>query len=153
MEMGGATIDGAEIARPRSPSALGGPIGPGGPRTPWGPRVSFRASVTRPPSPSPDAFGALHFAGQAVRSNSQLNHLKRGRPGHRGPKGNPGPQGVRGPPGPMGPPRAKGEPGRAISAPSIVAPPISMVVNETDTATFRCKADGYPQPKVTWLKI
>ena len=77
---------------------------------------------------------------------------RRGRPGHRGPKGNPGPQGVRGPPGPMGPPRAEGDLGRAISAPSIVAPPISMVVNETDTATFWCKADGYPQPKVTWLK-
>lgn len=61
---------------------------------------------------------------------------RRGRPGHRGPKGNPGPQGVRGPPGPMGPPRAEGDLGRAISAPSIVAPPISMVVNETDTATF-----------------
>ena len=92
---------------------------------------------------------------------------RRGRPGQRGPpgkhgppeprgvngpKGNHGPQGIQGPPGPMGPPGAWGEPGQSISAPSIVTPPMSIVVNETSTASFQCEVEGNPQPRVSWLK-
>ena len=69
-----------------------------------------------------------------------------------GPKGNHGPQGIQGPPGPMGPPGARGEPGQSISAPSIVTPPMSIVVNETSTASFQCEVEGNPQPRVSWLK-
>ena len=91
----------------------------------------------------------------------------RGRPGQRGPPGKhgpPGPQGVNGPtgnhgpqgiqesPGPMGPPGARGERGQSISAPSIVTPPMSIVVNETGTASFQCEIEGNPQPRITWLK-
>ena len=91
----------------------------------------------------------------------------RGRPGQRGPpgkhgppgpqgvkglQGNQGPQGIQGPPGPMGPPGAKGEPDKSISAPSIVTPPMSIVVNETGTASFQCEVEGNPQPKVKWLR-
>ena len=83
---------------------------------------------------------------------------KRGPPGPRGPqgpKGNRGAQGHYGPPGPkgdQGPQGPKGDPGESISAPSIVSPPKSMVVNETSVASLRCKAKGNPTPQVTWLK-
>ncbi|KAJ7376489.1 hypothetical protein OS493_034225 [Desmophyllum pertusum] len=92
---------------------------------------------------------------------------RRGRPGYRGspgkhgppgPQGLPGPQGIQGtqgiqgPPGPKGPTGSNGVPGKSISAPSIVAPPMSVVVNITGTASFQCEAEGNPVPKVTWLK-
>ena len=86
---------------------------------------------------------------------------RRGRPGNggppgpqgvKGPKGNQGSHGIQGPPRPTGPPGAKGEPGISISAPSIVTPPMPMVVNETGTAMFQCEVEGNPQPRVTWLK-
>ena len=52
----------------------------------------------------------------------------------------------------MGPHKAKGEPGISISPPSIVTPPMSIVVNETGTASFQCEVEGNPQPKLTWLR-
>ena len=90
---------------------------------------------------------------------------KRGRQGARGKHGPPGPQGppgdkgVPGPVGRPGPPGEKGapgdegprgEPGSSISAPVIVVPPRSVVVNESEAASFGCDFSGNPQPKVTW---
>ena len=72
--------------------------------------------------------------------------------GPQGTKGSQGPQGIQGPPGPQGLEGPKGDPGKSISAPSIVAPPISMLVNESSTASFQCEAEGNPEPKITWLK-
>ena len=95
---------------------------------------------------------------------------RRGRPGQRGPPGKHGPPGPRGlqgskrdkgaegdqgPPGPkgdQGPQGPKGDPGESISAPSIVTPPVSMVVNQTGAASFQCEVRGNPKPEVTWLK-
>ena len=80
---------------------------------------------------------------------------KHGPPGPQGPQGPKGPQGDQGPPGPkggQGPQGPKGDPGESISAPSIVSPPVSTVVNETGAASFQCEVKGNPEPQVTWLK-
>ena len=87
---------------------------------------------------------------------------KRGRPGlqskHAGPQGPQGPRGTRGdkgPPGPKGDQGSQGpkdDPGESISAPSIVVPPVSIVVNETGKASLQCKVKGNPTLRVTWQK-
>ena len=69
--------------------------------------------------------------------------------GPRGPQGDQGPPGLRGDQGPQGP---KGDPGESISAPSIVSPPMSLVVNETGIASLQCEVKGNPVPQVTWLR-
>ena len=116
------------------------------------------------------------------RSGPKGSTGRRGRPGTRGkpgPPGRPGPEGPPGKHGPMGPqgpmgikgdlgvpgdpgpegPRgpqgekgAKGEPGQSISAPSLLQHPVHTKVNESQTATLKCTADGNPPPKVTWSK-
>ena len=83
------------------------------------------------------------------------NPGKHGPPGPQGPQGPTGTQGDQGPPGPkgdQGPQGPKGDPGESISAPSIVSPLVSMVVNETGIASFQCDVKGNPTPQVTWLK-
>ena len=84
-----------------------------------------------------------------------------GPPGKHGPRGPQGPQGPQGTQGDKGPPGAKGDqgpqgpkgnPGESISAPSIVSPLVSMVVNETGIASFQCDVKGNPTPQVTWQK-
>ena len=89
---------------------------------------------------------------------------KRGRPGPPGKHGPAGPQGIQGPkgaqgdqgpPGPegdQGRPGPKGDPGKSITVPSIVSPPLSIVVNETGIASLQCEVKGNPTPQLTWLK-
>ena len=90
--------------------------------------------------------------GRPGRRGSPGKHGPPGPLGPQGSKGNQGPQGIQGPPGSQGPQGPKGDPGKSISAPSIMAPPMSIVVNESGTASFQCEAEGNPEPKVTWLK-
>ena len=70
-------------------------------------------------------------------------------------KGDLGLSGDPGPAGPVGPPGAKGfkgEPGKSISAPSLLQPPVETTVNESQTAIFKCSADSNPPAHVTWSK-
>ena len=107
----------------------------------------YRGRRGRPgPRGPPGKHGILGSPGKHGPSGPQ---------GPPGPGGNQGTQGIQGPPGPkgdQGPEGPKGDPGKSISAPSIVAPPMPMVVNETSIASFQCEAEGNLEPKVTWLK-
>ena len=48
---------------------------------------------------------------------------------------------------------SKGEPGRSISAPSLLQTPVETIVNESQTAILKCVADGNPTPQVMWYKL
>ena len=75
---------------------------------------------------------------------------QRGEKGDQGDVGHPGPQGPQGIKGDVGP---KGQPGESISAPIIVDPPMSLMVNESNIASFACEVKGNPKPHVTWSKL
>ena len=93
--------------------------------------------------------------GRPGRRGLSGKHGPPGPQGPQGPKGDKGAKGDQGPPGPkgdQGPQGPKGKPGESISAPAIVSPPMSMVVNQTGSATFQCEVKGNPKPQVTWLK-
>ena len=106
------------------------------------------------------ALGSLAYTihcpkGIRGRRGRPGNPGRHGPPGPQGPQGPTGTQGDQGPPGPkgdQGPQGPKGDPGESISAPSIVSPLVSMVVNETGIASFQCDVKGNPTPQVTWLK-
>lgn len=76
-----------------------------------------------------------------------------GNQGNQGHVGHPGPQGPTGPKGDRGDEGPKGEPGQSISAPTIVDPPRTQVVNETNPVSFACDVQGNPKPQVTWSKL
>ena len=77
---------------------------------------------------------------------------KHGPAGPHGPRGTQGDQGPPGPKGDQGPQGPKGDPGESISAPLIVSPPMSIVVNKTGIASLQCGIKGNPVPQVTWMK-
>ena len=112
-----------------------GVAGPMGPRGPAGP-VGVKGDLGVPGIPGP------------IGPQGQTGPL--GIKGDIGISGVPGPMGPRGPPGQKG---TKGEPGQSITAPSLLQSPVKTTVNQSQKAIFKCSADGYPTPQVTWSKL
>ena len=78
---------------------------------------------------------------------------KQGIMGPSGSKGETGLKGEKGDTGTAGMKGAKGEPGESIAAPTVVASPAKMTVNESKTASFQCSVSGNPKPVSTWNKL
>jgi len=85
---------------------------------------------------------------------------QKGSPGPKGLKGEKGEIGLCGPAGPVGSQGKKGQkgepgirglPGPSVAKPSITKHPIDMAIMEHENGTFRCDADGYPKPRISWL--
>ena len=55
-------------------------------------------------------------------------------------QGETGNKGEKGDIGPKGMPGTKGEPGESISSPAVVVSPVTLTVNEGETALFQCSA-------------
>jgi len=73
--------------------------------------------------------------------------------GSAGLRGEPGTKGQKGDIGPTGMPGTKGEPGESISIPTVVVAPLTLTVNETQSASFQCSASGNPEPTIVWIKM
>ena len=73
--------------------------------------------------------------------------------GPAGLKGETGTKGEKGDIGPAGMPGPKGEPGESISSPAVVVSPVTLTVNEGESASFQCSASGNPEPAVVWSKL
>ncbi len=78
---------------------------------------------------------------------------KQGIIGPAGLKGETGTKGEKGDIGPAGMPGNKGEPGESISSPAVVVSPVTLIVNEGESASFQCSASGNPEPTVMWSKL
>lgn len=81
------------------------------------------------------------------------------RRGRKGPRGVPGPQGKRGRRGPPGPPgksaqqRTNHSGGGQLELPHFISKPSpTKTVKETQNVLIPCKANGFPQPVITWYK-
>ena len=86
---------------------------------------------------------------------------QKGAPGARGLKGDKGEIGIRGPVGPKGPQGRKGEKGEpgiqgpkrpSLEMPRITKHPINASILEHESGVFKCEADGYPKPRILWVR-
>lgn len=124
-----------------------GPPGPPGPPGPIGNR------------------GARGRRGQKGRTGNKGDQGINGLPGRHGKQGIMGPVGLKGEAGingikgekgdtgSAGMPGTKGEPGESISIPTIVVSPVTLTVNESQSASFQCSASGNPEPTTVWSKL
>ena len=136
-----------------------GDPGPMGPQGPTGP-VGVKGDLGVPGKPGPmgpqgptgpvGVKGDLGVPGIPGPMGPQGPTGPLGIKGDLGIPGVPGPMGPRGPPGQKG---TKGEPGQSITAPSLLQSPVKTTVNQSQKAIFKCSADGYPTPQVTWSKL
>ncbi|XP_062506729.1 roundabout homolog 1-like [Corticium candelabrum] len=79
-----------------------------------------------------------------------------GLPGSPGSKGDKGDRGVVGAQGLEGTKGSKGEPGArgaSIDPPVITKQPSAVVSLESEAVEFHCEAEGFPTPKIRWLKL
>lgn len=79
-----------------------------------------------------------------------------GSPGINGEKGEKGEKGDRGLVGPRGLKGTKGEAGErgaSVDPPEITKQPANLVVTESESAKFECRARGFPKPKIRWQKL
>ena len=106
--------------------------------------------------------GARGRRGQKGRTGNKGDQGIMGSPGKRGKQGimglvglqgETGNKGEKGDMGPAGMPGTKGEPGESISSPAVVVSPVTLTVNEGETASFQCSASGNPEPTVSWGKL
>ena len=121
--------------------------GPPGPPGPPGPRVEKGSRGRR------GQKGRIGNKGDKGIMGSPGKSGKQGLMGPVGLQGAPGPKGDKGDTGPAGMPGAKGEPGKSISAPTVVVSPAMLTVNESGLASFQCSFSGNPQPAILWRKL
>ncbi|CAH3046759.1 unnamed protein product, partial [Pocillopora meandrina] len=100
--------------------------------------------------------GPPGIPGRTGRQGPPGSSCKRGR---KGPKGVPGPQGkrgIRGPSGPLGKSaqrRRNHSGGGQLELPHFISKPSpTITVKETLNVLIPCKANGFPQPVITWYK-
>ena len=114
-----------------------------------------------PPGP-PGTKGARGRRGQKGRTGNKGDQGIMGSPGKSGKQGIMGPPGLKGEPGtkgekgnkgPAGMPGRKGDPGESISSPAVVVSPVTLTVNEGESASFQCSASGNPEPTIGWSKL
>ena len=117
-----------------------------------------------PPGPpgQPGTKGARGRRGQKGSTGNKGDQGIMGSPGKSGKQGIMGPTGLKGEPGnkgekgnvgPAGMPGTKGEPGESISSPAVVVSPVTLTVNEGESASFQCSASGNPEPALVWSKL
>ena len=121
--------------------------GPPGPPGPPGPRGEKGSRGRR------GQKGRIGNKGDKGIMGSPGKSGKQGIMGPVGLQGAPGPKGDKGDTGPAGMPGAKGEPGKSISAPTVVVSPAILTVNESGLASFQCSFSGNPQPAILWRKL
>ena len=128
----------SQLCKSKGDTCSSGPPGPPGPPGPRGRR------------------GTRGRKGQEGDKGIMGSPGKSGKQGIMGPvglTGETGTKGDKGETGPAGMPGTKGDPGESISSPAVVVSPVTLTVNEGDSASFQCSASGNPEPAVAWSKL